>query len=328
MTPHLPRFFAVVVSAVAASVTMTAQQPLFRTGIEVVRVDVSVTRSQAPVTGLRLEDFEVRDQGVTQQLTGCQYEEVPLEAYLVLDASGSVTGQKLIDLRRAATTFLAGLRAGDQAALLTFSQLVTQHQPLTSDLGAVRRALEAVTPGGTTALHDALFAAVVQRRPNEHRAVAVVFSDGLENVSWLSEADVLAAMQRADLVVYGVTITREPHRGWQPVEMAPPVQPSSSYTTGRLASPGSLSPEFAKGASPAENAFLQHVAAATGGRIWTAGSSAELEEAFVTVLRDLRSRYLLAYTPASPPAPGWHALQVKLKRGKAQVIARPGYLVR
>jgi VWFA-related protein len=283
-------------SAMTATVTVVAQQPLFRAGVEIVRVDVSVVLGEAPVTGLRLEDFEVRDQGARQQLTGLLYEEVPLDAYLVLDASASVAGRKLADLRHAAMAFLAGLRTGDEAALLSFSQMVTQHQPLTGDLAAIRRALEAVTTGGTTALHDALFAAMLQRQPNERRAVAVVFSDGFENVSWLSEADVMGTAERSDMLVYGVTLTAEPRGG--------------------------------RARTPVENAFLRRVTAATGGRIWTAGGSAQLEEAFVAVLRDIRSRYLLTYTPESPPRPGWHSLQVKLKRGKGQVIARPGYFVR
>jgi VWFA-related protein len=324
-----PSRLLALASAMAATVTAVAQQPLFRAGVEMVRVDVSVVRGGAPVTGLRLEDFEVRDQGVRQQLTGFLYEEVPLEGYLVLDASASVTGQKLIDLRRAAMAFLAGLRAGDQAALLTFSQAVAQHQPLTSDLAAVRRALEAVTTGGTTALHDALFAAMLQRRPNERRAVAVVFSDGLENVSWLSEADVLGTAERSDMVVYGVTLTPEPRGGWEQPQMSSPAPPSDSYATGRMEPSRTLSPEYSgRAPAPVENAFLRRVTAATGGRIWAAGSSAQLEEAFVAVLRDIRSRYLLTYTPGSPPRQGWHPLQVKLKRGKGQVIARPGYFVR
>jgi len=320
----------VVASAMAATVTALAQQPLFRAGIEVVRIDLSVTQDGAPARGLRLEDFEVRDQGVKQQVTGFLYEEVPLEGYLVLDASNSVAGQKLIDLRRAALAFLAGFRTGDQAALLTFSHEVTQHQPLTSDVAAVRRALDAVKTGGTTALNDALFAAMLQRRPNERRSVAVVFSDGFENTSWLSEAEVLGTAERGDMVVYGVTLTPEPRGGWDQPVMLPPSQPSSSYATG-IMDPASrtLSPEFPERAAlPAENAFLRRVAAATGGRMWAAGSSAQLEEAFVAVLNDIRSRYLLTYTPEPPPKPGWHTLQVKVKRGKSQVIARPGYFVR
>lgn len=328
MKRNVPGRF-VVASLVAAGVTSAAQQPEFRSGVEVVRVDVSVTRNGAPITGLGPDDFEVHDQGARQRPTQCQYEEVPLESYLVLDTSSSVTGQRLVDLRRAATAFLAGLRAEDQAALFTFSQMAVQHQPLTRDLDAVRRALDTVTTGGTTALNDALFAAMLQRRPSERRAVAVVFSDGLENASWLSEADVLGTAERSDMVVYGVTLTPEPHGGWEPVEMAPPAPPSSSLTTPGLAAPGSLSPEVGRvTARPVENAFLRRVAAVTGGRMWAAGSSAQLEEAFVSVLRDIRGRYLLAYTPASPPKPGWHPLQVKLKRGKGVVIARPGYFVR
>jgi hypothetical protein len=55
-------------------------------------------------------------------------------------------------------------------------------------------------------------------------------------------------------------------------------------------------------------------------------SFAALHETFARMLEDIRARYLLTYYPTNP-TPGWHALEVKLTRGHANVTARRGYWV-
>ena len=62
------------------------QTPVFSTRVEMVRVDVLATRNGEPVMGLRPEDFEVRDNGVLQQVTFVSLEEMPLDD--VADACG------------------------------------------------------------------------------------------------------------------------------------------------------------------------------------------------------------------------------------------------
>ena len=123
--------------------------PVFRAEVGVVRVEVLVTRGGSPVRGLAAADFELRDEGLLQDLEPILEEQTPVDAVLVLDASGSVSGPKLDSLRAAAGAFLDGLRSGEQAALLAFNQEVQLLQPLTTDLAAVRRALDRVSPGGT-----------------------------------------------------------------------------------------------------------------------------------------------------------------------------------
>ncbi|MFM8533506.1 MAG: hypothetical protein ACKOEC_07930, partial [Acidimicrobiia bacterium] len=43
-----------------------AQQPIFRAGTDLVRVDVTVTARNEPVADLTLEDFELTEDGVAQ----------------------------------------------------------------------------------------------------------------------------------------------------------------------------------------------------------------------------------------------------------------------
>ena len=183
------------------------QEPLvFGVGVEVVRVEVLVTRDGQPVPDLTAADFEVRDNGVGQTLHPVVFEEAPVDALLVLDISGSVVGPKLEALQGAAGAFLDGLDTdtGDRAGLVGFQHSVTLALPLTSDLARVRFALEAARGGGRTALHDAVYMALRLPESSPRRSAVVIFSDGLDNMSWPSAGDVVGAASRSGAVVYAV----------------------------------------------------------------------------------------------------------------------------
>ena len=68
-----------------------------------------------------LADFEVIDNKVPQQLDVVSFERAPLRVTLAFDMSVSVTGERLDHLRAAGEAVLDGLRAEDEAQLLTFS---------------------------------------------------------------------------------------------------------------------------------------------------------------------------------------------------------------
>jgi Ca-activated chloride channel family protein len=272
----------------AALLAASAPQapPVFRAEVDVVRVEVLVTRGGTPVRGLGAADFEVRDNGRLQALDPILEEETPVDAILVLDTSGSVNGPKLDALKAAARAFLDGLREGEQAALLAFHHEVQLLEPLTADVGAVRRALDRASPRGSTALVDAVYSALRLREPGERRTAIVVFSDGIENVSWLPASDVALAASRSNVIVYGVAV---------------------------------------RGKGDPKERFLSEVVRATGGQLFEASSARDLRARFLDVLGDIRARYVLSYAPAGTSSAGWHTLAVRLKRGKGQVLARPGY---
>ncbi len=108
--------------ALVAAASVQAPPPTFAVDVEAVYVDVFVTEANRPVTGLTEADFEVRDNGARQQVELVAVESLPLTTFLVLDTSGSVEGEKLVQLQAAARALLAGLRPGDEASLVTFDQ--------------------------------------------------------------------------------------------------------------------------------------------------------------------------------------------------------------
>lgn len=277
---------SVLVASALLAAAASQAPPVFRAEVGLVRVEVSVTRQDSPVPALGAADFELLDSGRPQRLQLVLEEQVPVDAALVLDLSGSVRGLKLEALKDAARAFLDGLRDGEQAALLAVREEVALLEPFTSDRGKLRRALDRAEPRGATALHDAVYTALRLRAPGPRRTAVVVFSDGIDNVSVLEAAEVVEAAARSEGIVYGVGARQ---RGDRP------------------------------------QTFLRDVTRATGGRFFEALGDRDLRARFLDVLADIRSRYLLSYTPEGVDAPGWHALAVRLKRAKGEVLARPGY---
>ena len=71
--------------------------------------------------------------------------------------------------------------------------------------------------------------------------------------------------------------------------------------------------------------FLVDLTDATGGRLIEGAGGSRLSSAFVDALKAFRTRYQLTYTPSGVDQPGYHAIDVRVKRPGATVRARPGY---
>lgn len=194
---------ALVFSCVAPA---RSQAPTFSTRIEAVRVDALVTDHGKPVLGLTAADFEVVDNGVPQTVDLVSYDQIPLNVVLALDMSESVAGDRLDHLRTGGAALLAALKKEDQAALITFSHIVTLAARLSTDVAGVKRALDAAVGIGSTALTDGAYAGLVVGESDVGRALLIVFSDGLDTVSWLTPEMVFETAKRSDVVVYGVSV--------------------------------------------------------------------------------------------------------------------------
>jgi Ca-activated chloride channel family protein len=189
-----------------AGLTADAQQPVFSSRVEAVRVDVLVTDRGRVVQGLRREDFEVRDDGVLQEVDLVQLEKLPLSVILGFDVSESVNGERLDHLQNAGDSLLQRLTNGDRAALLTFSHAVRLRQELTGDISLLREALANVIPFGQTSLVDGTYGAIALAGSDVGRSLLIVFSDGVDTASFLSPEVVLQSARRSDVVVYGVAM--------------------------------------------------------------------------------------------------------------------------
>ena len=130
MTP----FLLAAVLPLLAQAPVSAPQSVFRSGIEVVELDVSVTRDGVPVQGLTTRDFALTDNGVAQDVQSVTLDHLPLSVTLVLDISRSVSGERLTHLVQAGQGLAAALRPDDPASPITLPPLVQVPVATTSDL--------------------------------------------------------------------------------------------------------------------------------------------------------------------------------------------------
>src|SRR4051794_35257022 len=125
---------ATAAAMLIASGTAAERQPTFRSRIELVRLDVSVTRGGQPVRGLAARDFTILDNGVAQRVESVTLgDDLPVSIVMALDISGSVAGERLQHLIDAARGLVAALRPDDRIAMVTFSRGVRSQVPLTTD---------------------------------------------------------------------------------------------------------------------------------------------------------------------------------------------------
>ena len=196
--------FAIVAALLA--IQPPQAQPPFRSNVEIVRIDVSVMRGSQPVQGLTSRDFALTDNGVPQEVESVVVDGLPLNVTLVLDSSRSLIGERLTHLVQAGHALIAALRTDDHAALVTFSHQVALAVPMTADRQRIRSALTRLEASGSTALRDAVHLAVQLDPHDRARSLLLVFTDGHDTVSWLTEDAVLDTVRRSGAVIHVVRV--------------------------------------------------------------------------------------------------------------------------
>jgi VWFA-related protein len=280
--------------AVAALPGRAQTPPVFRAEVSYVYVDVFVSDGGRSVAGLRTSDFELRDDGVAQEVELLSSDARPMKAMLVFDTSSSLVGEKLQALRRSGEAFLDGLRPANEVSLVTFSEEIARATAPSVDKDPVRRALGGLSPAGATSVFDALFAGLVLADP-AGRSLVVLFTDGEDNSSILGERPLQAAAERANALVH-VVVYRDT---------------------------GLVSPDQETEQARA----LRQIARASGGRFWDPDSPKDLRDAFAAIAAQMSERYVLRYAPQGITRPGWHKLDIRLRNAKGSVSARQGYWV-
>jgi len=187
-----------------------SQTPVFRADVEEVRVNALVANRGKPVPGLQAGNFEIWDNDVAQKVSLVTMAEAAVNVVLVLDTSGSVAGQKLMHLKAAGQALVRALRPGDTVSLVTFSERIARRAALERDQDRVLAALDGVGAGGRTALYDAVYAGLSMAAGDEGRSLLLVFSDGLDNASWLTASQLLQSLKRSSVVVYAVATPGHP----------------------------------------------------------------------------------------------------------------------
>ena len=232
-------------------------QEVYRFDVEVrtVFVDVFVSRDGRPITDLTANNFEIFDQGERQDLELVDPQTFFSSALLILDTSSSVSGPKLDHLSAAAHAFVSGLKQRDQAGLMIFNHYCHLRREMGRDFASLHDALDRPIQGGFTGLHDALYTGLKLVGESSGRPMVVLFTDGDDTSSWLSEKEILEVAKESEAIVHIIGIRSSE-------ELSPKDAPD-------------------KRSAARIDDFLNNVARTTGGRVWYADSSANLEDVFL-----------------------------------------------
>ena len=277
----------------------SAQDAVFRSNVRLVRMLVTVKdRSGALIGSLNRTDFTVFDNGVKQKIAVFERQtEQPLSVSLLMDCSASTGIEIKYEIDSAARFLNALLREGnpdDTGALYSFDADVTMLAGFTRHFELLERGLRKLHSGGGTSLYDAIFFVSRDLELRQGRHVLIVVTDGGDTTSAKNFHQALEAAQLANTLIY-------------PVIVVPIRNPAGRNIGG-------------------EHALIT-MAAGTGGRVFTPEPGPALDDAFSTILRELRTQYLVGYYPAGipPTKDRFHTLNVRLGNPDLRVITRSGY---
>jgi len=173
--------------------------------------------------------------------------------------------------------------------------------PFTTTGATVTAALSAVVPFGKTALFDAIAKMPDRTLLGKNGARAIVLlTDGLDNASKVTEADLTALLEGIDVPVYPFGLRATDAVGNEP----PPGQTKESLLNLDI---------------------LGHIARMSGGRLEVVTEPDQLEGAVQEMERDLRFQYLLGFTPTGSGPVRYRRLSLRLTGRPRVVRVRAGY---
>ena len=304
-TSHL---FSILLLIVLPCVGMSRQNsqaaPSHQDGYTIrTRVDLVVLRATvrdrkgAPVAGLGKEDFQVFEDKVPQQIESFSHEDVPVTVGLVIDNSGSMRSKRS-DVIDAALAFARSSNPEDQVFVVNFNEHVSMGLPVnvqfTGDQKQLEKALSRNKADGLTALYDAVAAALEQLKKGKwEKKVLIVISDGGDNASSHTLAQILSTVNQSSAILYTMGI----------------FDPNDDDRNPRV---------------------LKQLSKITGGESFFPESLNEILPICQQIAHDIRNQYTISYAPANRKPDGtYRTIEVKARksssRGRLTVNTRAGY---
>jgi Ca-activated chloride channel homolog len=340
MRPFL-RPVAILLTASAAVATLAGQEQsgaTFRSGVELINVTATVTDGEGRfVSGLRREDFVVYEDGQRQEITHFSNERVPVSLGIALDASGSMTSDKMSAARAAIDRFVYDLLgADDELFFLQFANRPHIVQEWTTDRRAISRAVGRVLPAGGTALYDAVADGVPLANVGSHpKKALLVISDGNDTNSHISVGELRSLIRESEVLVYalGVDGTASPVQSGPVIQLPVPLPFPIPGGRGRRPFPPIIGGGSGGGGRRVQqmpervNAdALRQITDDTGGRTEIVRGFKDLEGATTRLADEFTKQYYLGYPSSGKKDGRWHEIRVEIKDRRLAVRARRGYI--
>ena len=299
----LPLFFVIALPGIARRPafqppsTLQTEQNTVRLSADLVTLHATVQNSKGNlVSGLGKENFRVYEDGVIQQINSFAHEDIPVTVGLVIDNSGSMRPRR-DDVIAAALAFSNAGNDKDQIFVVYFNEYVSfglpANMPFTGKGAQLNAALSKFATEGKTALYDAVAAALDHlKKGDRDKKVLIVISDGADNASRHSLAQIMAEARQSEAIIYTIGL----------------YDPDDPYRR-----PGSL----------------KQMANATGGEVFFPESIKEAVPICEQIAHDVRNQYSISYIPTNTNYDGkYRVIHVKVEapgRGRLIVRTRVGY---
>jgi Ca-activated chloride channel family protein len=266
---------------------------VFKKEIEEVVLHATVVDNQNHlITGLTRDKFEVFEDGKRQDLTSFHKERVPVALGILIDNSGSML-PKRAKVNEAALQLVDASQQEDRVFVVNFGDDAFLDQDYTQDVSKLRAALERVETKGSTALYDAIIAAVdhLNQTSPLQKKVLLVVTDGRDNASRATFQDVLHKLQSKNgPVLYTIALEQNERDG--------------------------------------DRQSLVTLCEQTGGTAFFPSSLDEVQSIASAIAQDIRSQYVIGYRSSNPHTTGvYHTIRVQALGGTAplRVATRAGY---
>jgi Ca-activated chloride channel homolog len=285
---------ALLASVVLPPGGVTAQQPTFKAGTQVVSLFVTVADAQKRlVPDLTKEDFEVFDNDKPQPLVFFANEVQPITVVVMLDTSGSMTGSIAL-LRSAAEQFLIRLLPADKGRVGAFNDKIQFSAHFTNNRDELVSDVKELDYGNGTRLWDAVGASLDELKGIDGRRVVLVFTDGDDTESRLGLGTIIDRARADEVMVYAIGLESNYFNGQRMVRSRP-------------------------------DGGLRKIADETGGGYFELQKTSDLAPTFTRVAQELHSQYVLGFTPTQLDG-RVHKLTVKTKPPGTTARARRSYV--
>jgi Ca-activated chloride channel family protein len=294
------RIALVAAALVAAFVSTLWAQGTFRTGVDVVSLNVTaVDPSNHYVTDLDQKDFAVFEDGVKQDLSFFTRKQQAIALSLLLDSSASME-DKLPTLQIAATNFVKRLKSNDLAQVIDFDSRVEIRQGFSANQNELQAAIQQTSAGGSTSLYNAIYISLKELAKMKtggdedvRRQALVLFSDGEDTSSLISFDEVLELAKRSETAIFTIAL-----RGAD------------------TQSKGFHEAEF----------VMRQLAQETGGRSFFPSKLDDLNGVYAEIADELASQYTLGYSSKNAKRDGaYRRIVVQIDRQNVMPRTKRGY---
>src|SRR5687768_15849595 len=289
-------------TALAAPLVVRAQQPAFRSAIDVVSMNVTVTDStNRYITDLTEKDFEIFEDGVKQELTLFNRSNLPVALSLLIDTSSSMEDRMAL-AQDAAIGFVRKLRPTDLGEVIGFDSRAEVLQKFTSNTMELEQAIRKTVAGGSTSMNNALYIALkglkkipIRQEDEIRRQAIVLLSDGEDTSSLVTFEDVLDLARRSETAIYAI---------------------------GRMEDTAGGESKGVREATYAPRQLTND----TGGRAFFPGDVKNLANVYGQIYDELSSQYTIGYSSKNPRRDGaWRRIVVRVNRSNVQARTKQGY---